>query len=419
MRLAVAVMMVAVTGAQAVTHFNDGETWNIGYQINTSVHVDEGPTHAETKTTVNFIQGGSIAKGWWPHNELKLYNQSTVGIDGGEVFRIHSYDSSTVNISSGIVEERVICYDSSTVTFTGGTVSGVEIWDSSTATIMDGDIEFLFAWNDNIVNIHGGSLGSISARRDSTINISDGSIGQISVFIPRGDNRRIDITGGTVGEVRTFVVLTGSEHFRLSDDLTLADLESYGVTAAEGTVHDFEFFSINALHNSTAVITGGSMTNLTGDGNSRVYISGGNIERVISRFRSTVGIAGGDIGEIRANEDSTFMLYGQNFNLSTGLTWGPGGEIIGTGRILGTWFDGTIFNIQVAANATTSTLLAINEQPPLAVDFEDLAAFSSQWLNTNCQPPTWCGGADLDKSGTVDIIDLLIFVENWLVGFYL
>jgi hypothetical protein len=52
----------------------------------------------------------------------------------------------------------------------------------------------------------------------------------------------------------------------------------------------------------------------------------------------------------------------------------------------------------------------------MRVNLNDAAMFSQNWLASNCQFPDYCGGSDINKSGTVDIADLSILVENWLVG---
>lgn len=48
------------------------------------------------------------------------------------------------------------------------------------------------------------------------------------------------------------------------------------------------------------------------------------------------------------------------------------------------------------------------------VNFADYAIFASHWFEQDCNYPTWCGGTDLDYSGSVDINDLAIFVKHWL-----
>jgi hypothetical protein len=47
-------------------------------------------------------------------------------------------------------------------------------------------------------------------------------------------------------------------------------------------------------------------------------------------------------------------------------------------------------------------------------DFVDFGLFASHWLQSGCGPVDWCDGADLNKSGNVDLDDLAILVEEWL-----
>ena len=48
------------------------------------------------------------------------------------------------------------------------------------------------------------------------------------------------------------------------------------------------------------------------------------------------------------------------------------------------------------------------------VDFRDYAILASHWLETSCNAPSWCEGADLDIDGSVDINDLILFCQYWL-----
>jgi hypothetical protein len=50
------------------------------------------------------------------------------------------------------------------------------------------------------------------------------------------------------------------------------------------------------------------------------------------------------------------------------------------------------------------------------VDMSDFAFFAGHWMNTNCSNSNDCDGTDLDKSGMVDMPDLVIFANNWLSG---
>ncbi len=47
------------------------------------------------------------------------------------------------------------------------------------------------------------------------------------------------------------------------------------------------------------------------------------------------------------------------------------------------------------------------------VDFVDYAPVGNNWM-VGCDEPDWCGGTDIDHSGTVDLNDLRIFAESWL-----
>jgi len=53
---------------------------------------------------------------------------------------------------------------------------------------------------------------------------------------------------------------------------------------------------------------------------------------------------------------------------------------------------------------------------PDGVDFRDFSFFAQHWQNINCNEIDYCGGTDIDQSGSVEFGDLAIFVENWLEG---
>ncbi len=48
------------------------------------------------------------------------------------------------------------------------------------------------------------------------------------------------------------------------------------------------------------------------------------------------------------------------------------------------------------------------------VDVGDLMLFAEQWLETGCDGPEWCEGADLNRDGKVDMADFAIISEYWL-----
>jgi hypothetical protein len=50
------------------------------------------------------------------------------------------------------------------------------------------------------------------------------------------------------------------------------------------------------------------------------------------------------------------------------------------------------------------------------VDMADFVFFAGYWMENNCADSYDCDGTDLDGSGTVDTADLMMFVDNWLIG---
>jgi len=51
---------------------------------------------------------------------------------------------------------------------------------------------------------------------------------------------------------------------------------------------------------------------------------------------------------------------------------------------------------------------------PDGVEMADYAYFANRWLNVNCNETYNCAGADLNRSGTIDLLDLYLFCEKWL-----
>jgi hypothetical protein len=67
-------------------------------------------------------------------------------------------------------------------------------------------------------------------------------------------------------------------------------------------------------------------------------------------------------------------------------------------------------------NITFSAIRPVGDlNNDLTVDFVDFAIFANKWSAQDCNESNdWCSGRDFDKSGTVDINDLVIFVGDWL-----
>jgi len=85
-----------------------------------------------------------------------------------------------------------------------------------------------------------------------------------------------------------------------------------------------------------------------------------------------------------------------------------------------------VFTHMAFADATTEVALDTTFQnseglirnlniPTCIVTFEDYANFAQQWGNTPCHPRNnWCDGADLDRLGDVNMIDMRILSQQWL-----
>ncbi|GEM_PF-1244602 len=231
----------------AQEHFNDGDTRIIDYEIDDRVHIDDGEAYAETKTTVNIVEGGSIPRGERPYNYLRAYNQSIANISGGEVYGLAAYDSSTVDISGGNiafgplglltaydsttvaisggeVSRGLVAYDSSTVDISGGSVNRLGALDSSTVDISGGEVGEFRAWDSSTVDISGGEVSFLNTRNSSTVDISGGEVDGLGA----GGSSTVDISGGSVDELgawdRSTVTLIGYD-FEALDGLELDEVE--------------------------------------------------------------------------------------------------------------------------------------------------------------------------------------------------
>ena len=50
------------------------------------------------------------------------------------------------------------------------------------------------------------------------------------------------------------------------------------------------------------------------------------------------------------------------------------------------------------------------------VDLQDFSLFAAEWMNSECNAANiWCQGRDIDKAGGVDLQDLLISCDHWLL----
>ncbi len=73
---------------------------------------------------------------------------------------------------------------------------------------------------------------------------------------------------------------------------------------------------------------------------------------------------------------------------------------------------GLIFQLSGCALASPESLSDTNSDS--VTDITDLMAIGSNWLGSKCDVyPGWCGHADVDRNGTVNLADLAILCKNW------
>ena len=78
----------------------------------------------------------------------------------------------------------------------------------------------------------------------------------------------------------------------------------------------------------------------------------------------------------------------------------PGGTEAGAGSAV---------NVQVSLR---SELQAADADGDLAVNLQEVALLGAAWVES-CGPNAWCGGADVNRDGVVDLKDLQIVAGQW------
>jgi hypothetical protein len=124
-------------------------------------------------TEVALVDGGDV----W---RLYAYDSSSITMTGGELSTfVGLRDSSKLRMSGGIsLNASIDTYDTSTATITGGEMWGYALSDSSTLTKSGGAAQVLMAFESSTATMSGGTLtGWLHADSSSTITISGGTVG--------------------------------------------------------------------------------------------------------------------------------------------------------------------------------------------------------------------------------------------------
>jgi len=151
-------------------------------------------------------------------------------------------------------------------------------------------------------------------------------------------------------------------------------LDAWGTGSVDvdgGSVGD-----VYAYETSSLSISGGSVWWVSASETSSVDISGGSVGlRLNAHDTSTVDISGGSVPSLGAYGRSTVTLHGHGFLATGGLSLVeydivngvPQYEVIGTGALTGTWFDGSLWTLQIEANDLGATILAVPEPASLSL----------------------------------------------------
>jgi len=201
-------------------------------------------------STVVEMTGGEITGG------LFLYDTSTVNISGGVIYKlVKSFNASRINFSSGSIagsgelyaygnsrinissnaylyDDRVTMYDQAVLVFSDGRISSIHISNDSTVTMTGGTLQNLWVWG--LATISGGIVeDGILARGDiGTINVLGGTIQDNISALEDGN---VNLFSGTVNNVELHSSSEGIINI-YGHDLVMT---SYGGSQGYGEVKGF------------------------------------------------------------------------------------------------------------------------------------------------------------------------------------
>jgi The GLUG motif len=153
---------------------------------------------------------------------------------------------------------------------------------------------------------------------------------------------------------------------------------------------------------------------------------GYSYEGSISICYSTGAVSGSwDVGGLAGRNDNGnirssyfFITSGPDNGYGTPLT---DAQMKQQSSFVGGWDFTTIWRVRCEGmnypKLNWQVIPAADWVCPDGVDFADFAYFAEWWQTTGCDSSNnFCGGADMDTSGTVDIFDLAEFAGYWLSG---
>jgi hypothetical protein len=210
-----------------------------------------------------------------------------------------------------------------------------------------------------------------------------------------------------------------------SNDGTISNCYSTGAVSGfvgvGGLVGDNHLGSISNCY-STGMVSGVSSSFRVGG------LVGWNYVGNISNCYSTGSVSGSEeVGGLAGSSGGTIVSSFWDINTS-GQTTSSGGTGMTTAEMktentftTAGWDFATIWRMRCEGmnypKLNWQVIPTADWVCPDGVDFADFAYFAEWWQTTGCDSSNnFCGGTDMDTSGTVDIFDLVEFAGYWLSG---
>ncbi len=187
---------------------------------------DEGKLYDRSQVLI--VPGGGVLK-------LHSYNSSAVDLDGGWVRELFAWDSSTIKISAGTVSEQLVAYSYSSgvvVDISGGYVNTLRPLKGSITNIFGGEVGGFQMKDNSIVNVFGGKVGSLTSHAAGTVNLSGGQFGP-----------------GGIRVLGSGVVTFHARDFRISGGLSLSGARVLGTGSVSGEWFDGTYWEVNIKDN--------------------------------------------------------------------------------------------------------------------------------------------------------------------------
>jgi len=298
----------------------------------------------------------------------------------------------------------------------------------------DSQIGGLVGYNDGIIS-DCNSTGTVSGGS----NPGNGDVGGLV-----GDND----TGGSVSNCYSTGAVSGGDDSVWLGGLmgynsgTISNCYSSGAVSGFNTVGGLAGDNSGSISdcNSTSAVNGfDTVGGLVGDNESDGSISNCYSTGAVSGFDTIGGLVGDNDGSI-SNCYSAGMVSGYSdvdgivgyndgtisssyFLITSGPDNGNGAPLTDAQmKQQDNFVDWDFDGVWHICETTNYPKLIWQIVPgdfvcPDGVNFADYSFFASRWHTTGCNSSNnFCGGADMDSSGTVDMQDLEIFAANWLTG---